>query len=235
MGEAAAENTVDTLRNVIESQGLARVIFATGNSQLAFVRALHNHKEFPWNRVTVFHLDEYTGVTENHPASFRKWIREQIEEPLKPRVVHYIKGDAGDLAEETDRYTGLLREAPIDLVCMGIGENGHLAFNDPPVADFDDPVLVKLVELSEESRQQQVHEGHFRTLLDVPTQAISLTIPALLAASSLQIVVPEKRKAEAVRRLFTDPIETSLPATVLRTQSQAKLFLDSEAASSLSL
>ncbi len=233
MGRAAADNTATILIDAVREKGSARIIIATGNSQLAFVNALREHPEMPWDRITVFHMDEYVGMSETHPASFRRWIRENIEEPFHPDSVHYIQGDAPDARAECGRYEDLLRQAPIDLVCMGIGENGHIAFNDPPVADFEDPVWAKVVRLEEASRRQQVGEGHFPTLEDVPTHAITLTVPALLAPGSLQVVVPERRKAEAVRQTACAPISTSCPATILRDQPNALLFLDTESASLL--
>ena len=234
LGTAAAEHTARILTRAVEEHGSARVIVATGNSQLAFVDALRERAEIPWQAITAFHMDEYAGMTDDHPASFRRWIRERIEEPLRPKEVHYLAGDAVDLAAECRRYEALLRAAPIDLVCMGIGENGHIAFNDPPVADFHDPVWVKIVELDEACRRQQVGEGHFAGLDDVPTHALSLTVPALLAPRALQVVVPEQRKAEAVRKTIGGPISTACPASILREQGHATLFLDSESASLVS-
>ncbi len=233
MAEAAAANTARALTEAIEAKGSARVIFATGNSQLGFVSALREHTEIPWDEITAYHMDEYVGMSAEHPASFRRWIRERIEAALHPKEVHYIQGDGEDLEAECRRYEALLREAPIDLVCMGIGENGHLAFNDPPVADFEDPAWVKVVELDEACRVQQVGEGHFPTLEDVPTHAITLTVPALVAPQTLQVVVPERRKADAVRRAIGGPIDTSCPASILRRQAHATLFLDAESASLL--
>lgn len=233
MGQAAAENTARILTQAVQENGQARVIIATGNSQIAFVGALQSHPEIPWDRITAFHMDEYVGLPETHPASFRRWIRERIEEPLGPAAVHYIHGDVSDAEAECRRYEDLLRQDPVDLVCMGIGENGHIAFNDPPDADFQDPVWAKTVRLDEASRRQQVGEGHFPTLEDVPTHAITLTVPALLAPRSLQVVVPERRKAEAVRQTATAAISTACPATILRNQPHAVLFLDTESASLL--
>ncbi len=233
MAEAAAASTACILTAAIDSKGSAQAIFATGNSQLGFVSALREHTEIPWEKITAYHMDEYVGMPDNHPASFRRWIRERIDAALHPKEVHYIQGDGEDLEAECRRYEALLREAPIDLVCMGIGENGHIAFNDPPVADFEDPAWVKVVDLDEACRVQQVGEGHFATLADVPTHAITLTVPALVAPRSLQVVVPERRKAEAVRRTIGGPIDTSCPASILRRQSHATVFLDAESASLL--
>lgn len=233
LGAAAAEHTARVLTDAVRRKGSARVIFATGNSQLGFVRMLRDRQEVPWERITAFHMDEYVGISADHPASFRGWIQARIEEALRPRAVNYLVGDVGDLAAECRRYEELLRESPIDLVCLGIGENGHIAFNDPPVADFNDPLWVKVVELDEACRLQQVGEGHFAGLDDVPTHAITLTVPALLAPGALQVVVPERRKAEAVRATVNEPISTACPSTVLREQPHATLFLDAESASLL--
>lgn len=230
VGEAAAAHTATILTAAVRANGGARVIVATGNSQIPFVEALRAHTEIPWDQITVFHMDEYAGMSDQHPASFRRWIRERIAEPLRPRMVQYLAGDAVDLAAECRHYEALLREAPIDLVCMGIGENGHIAFNDPPVADFADPVWVKVVELDAACRRQQVGEGHFASLADVPTHALTLTVPALLAPRALQVVAPERRKAEAVRAALTGPVSTACPASILREQRHAVLFLDTEAA-----
>ncbi len=230
VGEAAAAHTADILTAAVQANGAARVILATGNSQLPFVEALRARAAIPWDRITAFHMDEYAGMSDAHPASFRRWIRERIEAPLRPRAVHYLAGDAPDLGAECARYEALLREAPVDLVCMGIGENGHIAFNDPPVADFADPAWVKIVELDEACRRQQVGEGHFAGLDDVPTHALTLTVPALLAPRALQVVAPERRKAEAVRAALTGPVSTACPASILRKQAHAVLFLDTESA-----
>jgi glucosamine-6-phosphate deaminase len=234
LGAAAAEHTARIVREAIANRGSARVIFATGNSQFAFNEALKNIPDVDWSVVTAFHMDEYVGIDDQHPASFRKWIRERVENTLQPRAVHYLNGDVGDLDAECARYEALLREGPIDLVCMGIGENGHIAFNDPPVADFNDQVWVKVVELDEACRAQQVGEGHFASDADVPRHALSLTVPALIAPKRLQVVVPESRKAPAVRDALEGPIGEACPASILRTQSHAVLFLDRDSAALIS-
>lgn len=232
MGAAAATNTAKRIRDAIAQNGEARVIFATGNSQFAFVEALTS-LDIAWDKVTAFHMDEYAGMQDDHPASFRKWIRERIEETFHPKAVHYLQGDAEDLEAEARRYEGLLREGPIDLACMGIGENGHIAFNDPPVADFNDAVWVKVAELDRDCRLQQVGEGHFPTFDDVPTHALTLTVPALIAPKALQVVVPEERKATAVQKTLNDPVSEAHPATILRQQAHATLYLDPASASLL--
>ena len=234
VGEAAAAHTADTLTAAVRAHGAARVILATGNSQLPFVEALRARAAIPWDRITAFHMDEYAGMSDAHPASFRRWIRERIEAPLRPRAVHYLAGDAPDLEAECARYEALLREAPIDLACMGIGENGHIAFNDPPVADFADPAWVKIVELDAACRRQQVGEGHFAGVEEVPAQALSLSIPAILAAQAISCVVPDARKAEAVRCALEGPLSPDCPASALRQHRNCHLWLDVHSAALLS-
>lgn len=231
LGAAAAANTARIIRERVAHQGSARVVIATGNSQLAFITALRDQVNVPWHAVTVFHMDEYVGIDRDHPAGFRRWIRERVEIPFGPRQVHYIDGDAPDPDAEAARYEALLREAPLDLICMGIGENGHIAFNEPYQADFADQRWARIIELNDQSVQQQVGEGHFATLDDVPRRAISLTVPALLAPAAIQVCVPESRKADAVYATLTEPISTAVPATILRSQPHATLYLDRDSAS----
>lgn len=229
LGLAAAANTADILIRTVARKGKARMIVATGNSQMEFIRALASFEAIPWKQITVFHMDEYVGLPEEHPASFREWIRIRVEEVFHPAAMHYLDGNA-DPASECRRYAKLLTEEPIDLVCFGIGENGHIAFNDPGVADFEDPEIVKQVELDYACRKQQVGEGHFPEFDAVPTHALTLTIPALLAADHLQVVVPDARKAAAVRAAVHGPISTECPASILRTEAKARLFLDTASA-----
>jgi glucosamine-6-phosphate deaminase len=224
MGAAAASMAADVLREAINRSGSARVILATGNSQYALARALQSEDGVAWSRVTGFHMDEYVGIDADHPASFRRWMRERIQEPLGVQM-NYIAGDADDLQTECDRYEALLRQAPIDLVCMGIGENGHVAFNEPGDADFDDPRWARVVDLQAESIAQQVGEGHFPDLDAVPTRAITLTVPALMSAKNVIVSVPEKRKADAVAATLSDAVSTRCPATVLRRKG-GTLFLE---------
>ncbi len=233
MGRAAAAAVAPVIRKAVEENGEARVILATGNSQFSFIEALVGEHEIPWDKVTGFHMDEYVGIDENHPASFRRWMRERVVEKAKPGAFHFLRGDAPDPEAEAERYAALLKEKPIDVTCMGIGENGHVAFNDPPVADFEDPKTVKVVELDEACKKQQVGEGHFPSLDDVPRQALSLTIPTLLSAGKLFVMVPDSRKAEAVYNAIHGPVATSCPASILRRQAHARLYLDRAAAEKL--
>jgi len=177
-------------------------------------------------------MDEYVGVGPDHQAGFQRWIRQRIVDEVRPRAAHYLDGLA-DPPAECDRYAELLRTHPLDLCCLGIGENGHLAFNDPPVADFRDPRVVKVVELDAACRQQQVNEGHFPSIGDVPEEAVTVTIPALLGATSVLAIVPEARKAEPVRAALLGPLSTACPASVLRTQPQVALHLDEGSAGAL--
>jgi glucosamine-6-phosphate deaminase len=224
----AARDAATAIDRAVGERGAARVIFASGNSQFAFVDALLT-LDVAWERVTGFHMDEYVGVGTDHPAAFARWMRDRIASRTAI-MFEYIDGRAPADAE-CARYAALLAAAPIDLCCLGIGENGHLAFNDPPVANFADPLDVKVVELDHACRAQQVGEGHFASLDDVPATALTVTIPALLRAERVLAVVPERRKAEAVRAALTRPIEEACPASVLRRAPHASLFLDEHSAS----
>ncbi len=221
------------LQETLAKQGSARVILATGNSQIQFLDALVTMGGLDWSRITLFHMDEYLGIDESHAASFRRYMRERVEGRLKPKQFHYLEGDTLLPLQECERYSKLLTDQPIDLCCLGIGENGHIAFNDPPVADFKDPHAVKLVKLDEACRQQQVGEGYFPGLDAVPQYAFTLTIPMLCSARRMLCIVPEERKARAVKDTLQGPISTSCPASILRNQKHCTLFLDSGSASAL--
>jgi glucosamine-6-phosphate deaminase len=225
LAAAAAADASAALRRAVAERGVAHAMFATGNSQLAFVDALVAREDVPWADTVVFHMDEYIGVGPDHPAGFRRWIRERIVDRVRPRAAHYIDGLA-EPGAECERYADLLASHPLDLCCLGIGENGHLAFNDPPVADFDDPLDVKVVDLDPACRLQQVHEGHFPTVDDVPARAMTVTIPALLRAGHVLAVVPEARKAASVAAALLGPVSTGCPASALRGESRATLHLD---------
>jgi len=229
----AADMASRHLSEVLDRQSTAAAILASATSQIQFLDALARRPEVDWSRVIVFHMDEYLGLSAEHPASFRRFMREHVAGRLRPRAFHPLAGDCLEPLAECDRYATLLRAQPIDLCCLGIGENGHVAFNDPPVADFNDPRTVKLVKLDEACRRQQVGEGCFPSLDSVPRYAFTLTVPALCAARKLVCVVPEARKADAVRRTLHGPISTACPASILRRQPQATLFLDAESAAAL--
>ena len=230
MGRAAADAAAKIIRAAIAENGEARVIFACAPSQNEFLAALLTH-EIDWPRVTLFHMDEYVGLPAQHPASFRYFLRSHLLSKIPaPKIFHGIAAETQPPEKEGARYTALLLEAPIDLVCMGIGENGHIAFNDPPVADFKDKHLIKVVELDHICRQQQVNDGCFPTLADVPTHALTLTIPALMRPRFLSCVVPGPRKAQAVRETLRGAVSTACPATILRTHPRATLYIDDAAA-----
>jgi glucosamine-6-phosphate deaminase len=233
LGEAAAGHVAGCIQAAIRERGQARVIFATGASQYEFLAALvHKTDVLDWSRVTAFHLDEYLGLPEDHPASFRRYLRERLFDRLPFGAVHLLDGTAPDPQAEADRYSALLAEGPVDLACIGIGENGHLAFNDPP-ADLETSALVHVVTLDEACRQQQVGEGHFATFADVPTQALSLSIPAILKAKKISCVVPDQRKAAAVQCALEGPVTPDCPASALQRHGHTLLYLDRASASSL--
>jgi len=231
LAQDAAAIAQQHLQETLARQGTAAVILATGNSQLQFLDALVALGGVDWPRVTLFHMDEYLGIDANHRASFRRYLRERVETRVRPGRFHYLEGDAMLPLKECERYAKLLSAQRIDLCCLGIGENGHLAFNDPPVADFDDPHPVKLVKLDEACRQQQVGEGHFPSLEAVPQYAFTLTIPTLCSTRRMLCIVPERRKAQAVKDALRGPISPACPASFLRRQNHCTLFLDGDSAS----
>jgi glucosamine-6-phosphate deaminase len=230
MARAAADQAAGVLRAAVRARGVAHAMFATGNSQVAFIEALVTQTpDVPWRDVVVFHMDEYVGIGADHPAGFQRWIRERIVARVAPRTAYYVEG-LGDPTAASAHYAELLTRHPLDLCCLGIGENGHLAFNDPGVADFDDPLDVKVVELEVTCRQQQVNEGHFPDVASVPTHAITVTIPALVRAAQVMAIVPEGRKAEPVHAALTAPLSTRCPASVLRTMPHVTIHLEPESA-----
>jgi glucosamine-6-phosphate deaminase len=233
MGAAAAAQAALILSEAVAARGRAHAIAATGASQFDFLDALARVAGVDWSRVVFFHLDEYVGLPETHPASFRRYLRQRIVERVHPGEFHFIQGDAADPHAECRRVGDLLRRQAIDVAFVGIGENGHLAFNDPP-ADFetDEPYLI--VRLDEACRRQQLGEGWFTGLDDVPAQAISMSVRQILKARELLVVVPETRKARAVRDCMQLPVSPMRPSSILRTHPRATLFLDTQSASLLS-
>lgn len=231
-GRAAAQRAAQLIRKAIEERGRARVISATGNSQIPLVEALVAER-IDWERVELFHMDEYIGISADHLSSFRYWIKTRISDKVHPHITHYLEGDAADIHGEMKRYSQLLLEAPIDVAFVGIGENGHIAFNDPPVADFNDPLTVKVVTLDEACRRQQAGEGHFRDFASVPKQAVTITCTGLFRAKDWVCCVPEARKADAVRNAIEGPISEDCPASLIRTHPSAHLYLDPDSASLL--
>ena len=234
MGRAAGARAAAILREAIAARGRARIIVGTGPSQNETIGALTAEPGIDWARVEVFHMDEYVGMEASHPASFRRWLRERLADRVRPGAVHYMRGDAPDPDAECERYAALLAAAPIDITFIGFGENGHIAFNDPGVARFDDPVAVKRVAIDERCRLQQVGEGHFPNLAAVPPEALTLTCPVLVGAAHLICTVPDRRKAEAVRNAVEGPLSEACPASLVMTHGDCALFLDRESAVLLS-
>ena len=233
-GRAAAECAAQAIRAAIDANGAAAVILATGASQFDMLDALVRANGIGWAKVTCFHLDEYIGLPAAHPASFRRYLKERFVDrlPEPPRAFHYVGGEAPDPEAECRRLGDLLREHTIDAAMVGIGENGHLAFNDPP-ADFRTAEPYLVVDLDEACRRQQLGEGWFETLDDVPRRAISMSVRQIMASRTIVCTVPDRRKAEAVRAAVEGPVTPDVPASILQEHPSATLYLDTESASLL--
>jgi glucosamine-6-phosphate deaminase len=232
-GAAAADRAADGIRRALEERGRANLILATGASQFEMLEALTRAPGIEWRRVTLFHLDEYIGVDEAHPASFRRYLRERfIDRVGTLAAAHLIDGGAGDPEELCRKMSALIERHPIDVACAGIGENGHLAFNDPP-ADFETGAPYIVVNLDLKCREQQLGEGWFATLDDVPRRAVSMSVRQIMKSARLVVTVPDLRKAEAVRRTLQDPVSPEIPASILRSHGDCRLYLDEAAASLL--
>jgi glucosamine-6-phosphate deaminase len=232
LGEAAAAEAASVLRETIARQGRARVVAATGASQFEFLDALTTAPDVDWDRTTFFHLDEYVGLPASHPASFRRYLKERLADRVHPGTFHFIEGDRPDPEAEARRVGELIRAGEIDVAFVGIGENGHLAFNDPP-ADFatDAPYLV--VRLDEACRRQQLGEGWFARLEEVPQRAISMSIRQILKARRILCVVPDARKARAVRDCLTGDVSPLRPASALQRHPATTVYLDVNSAALL--
>ncbi|WP_413721271.1 glucosamine-6-phosphate deaminase [Sodalis sp. RH23] len=227
MGRHAGEAAAACLRNRLSAQDNVRIIFAAAPSQNEFLATLAAAGDIDWSRVTAFHMDEYIGLPADSPQRFSHYLKRHLFDIVRPGQVHLIPtGDAGRVCRE---YAALISRAPVDMVCLGVGENGHLAFNDPPVADFHDPAVMKVVALDPVCRQQQVNDGCFGEINAVPTHALTLTMPTLMAASRLFCMVPGSSKRAAVRAMLALPVTTACPATVLRTHPACSLFTDVDA------
>lgn len=233
LGRAAAARVAGWMRGLLAAQPQVVMVFAAAPSQNEFLSELGCVEDLDWRRVVALHMDEYLGLPAGSAQSFGAFLKQRLFDPVRPGAVHYLAGDAVDAAAECRRYAALLAANPVDIVCAGIGENGHLAFNDPPVADFADPLPVKVVELDRPCREQQVHDGCFARLEEVPTHAMTLTIPALTRARRISCVVPGATKAAAVAAAVAGPIATACPASILRRHAGAVLSLDRAAAARL--
>ena len=231
LGQAAAREAAKIINQAISERGAAFVIAATGASQFEFLDALVA-EELDWSKVMFFHLDEYVGLPESHPASFRRYLKERILNRVQPRSFHLLNGEAGEVYEECHRVGELVSRETIDVAFVGIGENGHLAFNDPP-ADFetDEPYIV--VNLDQKCRQQQVGEGWFKSLDEVPMQAISMSIRQILRSRHILCIVPDQRKAVAVKNCVELEVSPMHPASILQKHDSVTLYLDRESASLL--
>lgn len=232
MGGAAARDAAEAIRGAIAARGEARVVAATGASQFEFLDALAREEGLAWGKVTFFHLDEYTGLPESHPASFRRYLRERLASRVRPGAFHFINGEAPDPHEECRRLGELISQGEVDVAFVGIGENGHLAFNDPP-ADFETEEPYIVVKLDEACRRQQVGEGWFKGLEEVPRRAISMSIRQILKARRVICAVPDRRKAAAVRDCLELEVSPLRPASALQRHEGATIYLDRESASLL--
>ena len=233
MGQAAAAAVRAAMLNVLRNKPKIRMIFAAAPSQNEFLAALVRLADIPWEKVIGLHMDEYFGLSKDAPQSFGVFLRKHLFDLVPFGRVEYMDATTTNPVAECARYAAVLAQSPVDIVCLGIGENGHLAFNDPPIADFADPLTVKVACLDEQCRLQQVNDGCFPSLAEVPKEALTLTVPALLSAPKIFGVVPGPRKAQAVHDALRGPISTACPASALRTHPDVELFLDTQSAALL--
>jgi glucosamine-6-phosphate deaminase len=231
MGRAAADSAEKHISDAINKKGEAVIILATGASQFEFLDSL-SEKQIDWKKVIAFHLDEYVGIPDTHPASFRRYLKERIIEKVGIGTYYLIEGDTEDSEKECNRLGNLLEKYPVDVAFVGIGENGHLAFNEPP-AQFNDNMKYKIVELDEKSRKQQLGEGWFKKLEEVPKFAITMTVPAIMESRAIICTVPDARKARAVKNTLNSKISPEFPASIIREHPNATLFLEQNSASLL--
>jgi glucosamine-6-phosphate deaminase len=227
LGAAAARAVAGTIRLLLKEQEAVNIVFAAAPSQNEFLAALIN-EEVNWSRINCFHMDEYIGLDKDSSQTFASYLKNHLFGKISCRSVNYLNGNAANPVSECKRYTALLEQFPIDIVCMGIGENNHIAFNDPPVADFNDRETVKIVTLDKDCRQQQVNDGCFPSLEIVPTQALTLTVPTLLHCQYIFCMVPGERKAKAVFHTLNSPVTELYPSTILTTHPDMRLYLDKD-------
>ena len=230
MGSAAAQDIKEKIAELLSNKQEINIVFAAAPSQNDVLLSLTEAKDIKWERINAFHMDEYLGLEDNAPQKFGNFLKEHIFDKVNFKSVNYINGSALNPEEEAERYGKLLKSAKIDMVIMGIGENGHIAFNDPDVANFNDGKAAKVVKLDEVCRNQQVNDGCFSDISQVPKNAITLTIPTLCSAPWLFCIVPTKLKAEAVYRTVNGEVSEKCPASILRTCKNAKLYLDKDSA-----
>ncbi len=230
MGKAAAGEVEKKMNELLAEKEEINIIFAAAPSQNEFLESLCGIKTLDWNRVNAFHMDEYIGLPQDAPQGFGNFLRSAIFDKLPFKNVYYLNGNTYDLNAECERYAGLLKKNPPDIVCMGIGENAHIAFNDPHVANFSDPAAVKVVDLDEACRWQQVNDGCFSRIEDVPTHALTLTIPALVKADNIFCMVPGPKKAAAVQHTIYSAVSEKYPSTILRNIANSCLYIDVDSA-----
>jgi glucosamine-6-phosphate deaminase len=234
MGKAVAASAAEKISRAIENKGEANIILATGTSQFETLKPLVSYEEIDWSKVRMFHLDEYIGLGEEHPASFRKYLKERFVEQVRTlKAVHFIDGDAEDLQAECRRLGEIITACPIDVALVGIGENGHLAFNDPP-ADFETQEPFIIVKLNETCRKQQLGEGWFETIDDVPKSAVSMSVRQIMKSDCIIASVSQRRKAQAVKSAIEGNVSNMCPASILQEHPNCEVYLDEEAASELS-
>lgn len=235
MGAAAAETVYKKISELLKTKEYISIVFAAAPSQNEFLASLKG-KKVDWNRINAFHLDEYVGVDKDAPQLFGNFLKERLFDKVKFREVYYLNGNADNLEQECKRYSELLKHYPTDIVILGIGENTHLAFNDPHVADFDDPKIVKVVDLDEKNRWQQVDPNDkacFNNIEEVPTRALTLTVPALFKADFAYAIVPGEKKADAIYHTLNNEVQENYPSTILRKHKNAVLFIDQDSATKL--
>ncbi len=235
MGRVAADEVTAKIVELLATKDEINMIFAAAPSQNEFIADLISRPEIDWTRINAFHMDEYIGLDPEAPQAFGKFLKDRIFSKVPFKSVNYLNGQAEDLNKECERYSHLLEKFPVDIVCLGIGENGHIAFNDPGVADFNDDKLVKVADLDMMCRQQQVNDKCFDEILDVPAQALTLTIPALLKGKYMFCIVPATNKADAVYNTLNGKISENCPATILRTKKNVTLYLDAASSALLNL
>lgn len=232
LGETSANEVSATIKKLLQEKDEVNIVFAAAPSQNEFLAALRE-KDLEWGRINAFHMDEYVGLQPDAPQLFGNFLRDRIFEKVPFKSVHYFDGLADDMEAECQRYADLLEKHPTDICILGIGENTHLAFCDPHVADFNDPKVVKIVDLDQKNRNQQVNDGMFEKIDDVPTHAITLTIPALLKSTYTYTIVPGPTKADAIFHTLKSDIQENYPSTILRTHPRGVLYIDRESAAKL--
>ena len=235
LGKKAGSDAAHCLLHLLEKQDTVNIMFAAAPSQNETLAALISCKDIDWKRVNAFHMDEYAGIEAGNPASFRSFLNNAVFKKAGFGNVFLIDAESDHPESVIERYSRLLEEHPLDICMLGVGENGHIAFNDPGVADFDDPERIKIVKLDDVCRMQQVHDGCFRSIDDVPRMAYTVTIPAIMQSKHLFCSVPSGTKAAAVRRMLDGPVDESCPATILRRGEDSRLYLDQESAKLLDL